>query len=97
MENKLKKLFDYQRFGKNERMEKLISQTEERFGKELSDEELSRVNAAGEIPGITGDFTGNYAESEAPSGFKGFNNSNVWGEGQSGEIILPTDKNRKGE
>ena len=49
MENKLKKLFDYQRFEQNERLEKLIWETEGRYTKELSDDDLTLVNAAGEI------------------------------------------------
>lgn len=49
MEDKLKKLFDYQRFERNERLEKLISETESRYAKDLSDEELTYVNAAGEV------------------------------------------------
>lgn len=52
MENLLKKLFDFQRFQGNERMETLISETEKRYGGEregLPDEELDFVNAAGEI------------------------------------------------
>ena len=48
MENKLKKLFDYQRFEKNEKLEKLIQETENGYAAELSDEDLSFVNAAGE-------------------------------------------------
>ena len=50
MEKKLKKLFDFQRFAKNEKLEKLIRETESRYAAELSDEDLSGVNAAGEIP-----------------------------------------------
>ena len=73
MEKKLKALFDYQRFEKNERLEKLIRETENRYAGELSDDDLSLVNAAGEpeigsnMPeeqqagGMTGDFIGNYA------------------------------------
>lgn len=49
MEDKLKKLFDYQRFEKNEGLEKLIRETESRYSKELSEEELTMVSAAGEI------------------------------------------------
>ena len=49
MEKKLKKLFDYQRFEKNERLEKIIKETESRYEGELSDDDLSLVNAAGEI------------------------------------------------
>ena len=48
MENKLKKLFDYQRFEQNDKLEKLIHETESRYARELSDEDLSLVNAAGE-------------------------------------------------
>ena len=48
-EQKLKKLFDFQRFEKNERLEKLIRETESRYAAELSDDDLSLVNAAGEI------------------------------------------------
>ena len=48
MEQKLEKLFDYQRFEKNERLEKQIREAENRYCKELSDDDLSFVNAAGE-------------------------------------------------
>ena len=50
MENELKKLFDYQRFEKNARLETLIRETEDRYAAELSDEELTIVSAAGEMP-----------------------------------------------
>ncbi len=46
MEKKLKAIFDYQKFEKNPRLEKLISQTENRYARELSDDELTFVNAA---------------------------------------------------
>ena len=49
MEKKLKMLFDYQRFEQNEKLEKLIQETENRYAKELSEEDLSLVSAAGEI------------------------------------------------
>lgn len=52
MDNLLKKLFDFQRFQRNEHVEMLISETESRYGevpKGLSDEELDFVNAAGEV------------------------------------------------
>ena len=48
MENKLIKLLDYQRFEKNEKLEKLIQETESRYARGLSDEDLAFVNAAGE-------------------------------------------------
>ena len=49
MDRKLKMLFDYQRFEKNQRLEELIRETESRYAKDLSDEELGYVNAAGEV------------------------------------------------
>ena len=49
MEKKLKKLFDYQRFEKNERLEKIIEETESRYKGELSDDDLAFVAAAGNI------------------------------------------------
>lgn len=51
MEKKLKELFDYQRFEDNPRIAKLISETEARMGavKELRDDELFMVSAAGEF------------------------------------------------
>ena len=60
MEKKLKKLFDYQRFEKNERLEKIINETENQYGEELTDYDLSLVDAAGEI---------NPCKVEADSGF----------------------------
>ena len=49
MNKKLKMLFDYQRFEQNAKLEKLIQETESRYAKELSEEDLSLVSAAGEI------------------------------------------------
>ena len=47
MENKLKRLFDYQRFANNERLAGIIEETESRRSAELRDEDLFTVNAAG--------------------------------------------------
>ncbi len=47
MENKLKSMFEYQRFENNERLNKLIQETESRYGAALSEEDLFFVNAAG--------------------------------------------------
>ncbi len=70
MEKKLKKLFDYQRFEKNEKLEKLIRETESRYAGELSDDDLTLVNAAGEftMPGgtISGNKTGGVSSSGSP-------------------------------
>ena len=49
MEDKLKLLFDYQRFEKNQSLENLIQDTESYYGRELSDEEMKFVAAAGEL------------------------------------------------
>lgn len=46
-EHKLKKLFDFQKFEKNQRLSKMINEAESE-GVLLSDEELSFVNAEGE-------------------------------------------------
>ena len=48
-DNELKKLFDYQRFEKNDSLENLIKTAENRYAMSLSDEDLSLVNAAGEV------------------------------------------------
>lgn len=48
MTNKLRSLFDYQRFAENERLAALISETESRYSHALSDDELEYVSAAGE-------------------------------------------------
>lgn len=48
MEKKLKQLFGYQVFGKNERLAALIADTESRYENALSDDALAFVSAAGE-------------------------------------------------
>lgn len=48
MEETLRQLFDFQRFEPNDRLTKLIQETENCYGKELTDEELFMVCAAGE-------------------------------------------------
>jgi len=48
MDKKLKALFDYQKFKGNKKLEHLIVETESRYAKELSDDEISIVSAAGE-------------------------------------------------
>ena len=50
MENKLKKLFDYQKFEGNAKLASLIADSDARFAQALSDEDLAFVNAAGEFP-----------------------------------------------
>lgn len=46
MNQKLKELFEYQRFEKNAKLAALISETKNRYKKELDDEDLFYVNAA---------------------------------------------------
>ncbi len=48
MEKIIKKLFDFQRFEGNERLDRLISETEIKDIRELSEEELGLVSAAGD-------------------------------------------------
>lgn len=49
MEKKLNLLFDYQRFEQLPGLTQLIRQTENRYARELSDEDLELVAAAGEV------------------------------------------------
>ena len=48
MTKKLTALFDYQRFERNERLQALIEDTENRCMNALSDDDLEWVSAAGE-------------------------------------------------
>lgn len=49
MENRLKSLFEFQKFENNSRLAKLVRDTELRYGAELTDDELSMVSAAGDV------------------------------------------------
>jgi hypothetical protein len=52
MENKLARLFDYQKFEPNEELESIISDVESRYSLdsfELSDDDLELVSAAGDV------------------------------------------------
>ena len=52
MDQKLKRLFDYQRFEKNPRLTEMAREAERRYaqgGMELSDEDLTEVSAAGDL------------------------------------------------
>ena len=53
MEQKLKRLFDYQKFQRNSRLEAMLAEAEGRCA-EVDDEALELVNAAGEqgIPAV---------------------------------------------
>ena len=75
MENKLKKLFDYQRFEQNEKLEKLVRETENHYATELSDEDLSLVSAAGES-GIDTNFgASNMPKEKQVGGLAGRNDN----------------------
>lgn len=56
IEQKLKDLFDMQSFIGNARIEKLVQEANSRYGKELTDDMLEYVSAAGE--------TDNYRDSK---------------------------------
>ncbi len=49
MEKTLARLFDFQRFSGNTRLADIIADTERRYDNSLSDDDLEKVNAAGEI------------------------------------------------
>lgn len=49
MSDRLKSLFEYQKFEKNDKLDKLIKETEGRTLDRLSDDALDMVNAAGNI------------------------------------------------
>ena len=51
MENKLSRLFDYQKFSGNDALADIINDVESRYpsAKELSDDDLFFVNAAGAV------------------------------------------------
>ena len=47
MDNKIKALFEFQRFSGNKRLDAMINDTESRYRNEISDDELESVSAAG--------------------------------------------------
>lgn len=49
MEKRLAALFEYQKYEKDPRLQRLIEETEARFGRELNDDDLKNISAAGEI------------------------------------------------
>ena len=55
IEQKLKGLFDLQSFVGNARIEKLVQETNSRYGEELSDDMLNFVSAAGETDNYKAD------------------------------------------
>lgn len=49
IEEKLLRLFDFQKFLQNERLANIIEQVENKYDSSLSDDELEFVNAAGDV------------------------------------------------
>ena len=47
MEQKLKRLFDYQKFARNPRLDAMLSEAEGRYDHAVSDDDLELVSAAG--------------------------------------------------
>lgn len=52
MKNIVKNLFDFQKFKANEHLAGLIAETESRYAKELSEDDLEIINAAGDITAV---------------------------------------------
>lgn len=48
MEQKLKRLFDYQKFARNPRLDAMLAEAEGRYAGGLSDDDLELVSAAGD-------------------------------------------------
>ena len=81
----MKALFDYQRFEKNAGLAKLILQTESRYDRELSDEDLSLVNAAGDAEisgGIIFNGGGQLTSNDEPTFMNGYSDKGPDGEGR---------------
>ena len=49
MKKKLTNLFDLQKFHKNKQLDELIAETHSRYNKEISEDDLSEISAAGDI------------------------------------------------
>ena len=49
MENRLRKIFEYQRFANSGRLAEIIEDTEMKYGRAIEDEALETVAAAGDI------------------------------------------------
>ena len=52
MEEKLKRLFDLQKFQSNSRLAAMLADTESRYGAILSEDDLAQVSAAGNVGAI---------------------------------------------
>ena len=52
MEEKLKRLFDLQKFQSNSRLTAMLADTENRYGAILSEDDLAQVSAAGNVGAI---------------------------------------------
>ncbi len=49
MENRLRKMFLFQEFMQDEKLKEIIDDVEKRYDNKLTDDELSFVNAAGNV------------------------------------------------
>ncbi len=52
MKNIVKNLFDFQKFKANKHLAALIAETESRYTKELSEDDIELINAAGDINAV---------------------------------------------
>ena len=81
MEKKLPQLFDFQRFEQNEKLGRLIQETEGWYARELSDESLEFVNAAGEAKNSSapcGCASGNYDSKEKCAYYRSVSGHTPW-------------------
>jgi len=47
MSDKLERMLDYEKFSKNDKIEKMVGDLDERYGKQLNEDDLEHVAAAG--------------------------------------------------
>ena len=83
-ESKMKNIFDRQRFENDEKLGKLISETENRLGRKLSDDELEKICAAGNGLRYRSQYTGGFVGIRS-GGEIGNVTGNVTGNGTGNE------------
>ena len=64
MEEKLKRLFDLQKFQSNSRLAAMLADTESRYGAILSEDDLAQVSAAGNVGAIMAQLLDPFEENQ---------------------------------
>ena len=64
MEEKLKRLFDLQKFQPNSRLAAMLADTESRYGAILSEDDLAQVSAAGNVGAIMAQLLDPFEENQ---------------------------------